>query len=257
MNKIYGKLAKNNIVNNRQLYVPYILSGMMTAALFYVMNFLCKNPGLDRIPGSAALGTILALGVDVIGIFAYIFIFYTNSFISKHRKKELGIYNILGMEKKHIARVLFLETLFVAVCAIGGGLFVGIAFSKLMVMLLYRILRVTETVSFMIYQPGIRSTVIAFGILYLLTFLYNLMQLKLSNPIELLHGSSAGEKEPKAFDDFGRDCLYRNRILYCNYYEKSPAGAFVVLWSSHSGDRRNLFPVYGRKHCLFEASSQK
>ncbi len=197
MNKIYGKLARNNIVNNRQLYVPYILSGMMTAALFYVMNFLCKNPGLDRIPGSAALGTILALGVDVIGIFAYIFIFYTNSFISKHRKKELGIYNILGMEKKHIARVLFLETLFVAVCAIGGGLFMGIVFSKLMVMLLYRILRVTETVSFMIYQPGIRSTVIAFGILYLLTFLYNLMQLKLSNPIELLHGSSAGEKEPK------------------------------------------------------------
>lgn len=76
MNKIYGKLARNNIVNNRQLYVPYILSGMMTAALFYVINFLCGNPGLDRIPGSAALGTILALGVGVIGIFAYIFIFY-------------------------------------------------------------------------------------------------------------------------------------------------------------------------------------
>lgn len=90
MNKIYGKLARNNIVNNRQLYVPYILSGMMTAALFYVINFLCGNPGLDRIPGSAALGTILALGVSVIGIFAYIFIFYTNSFISKHRKRSLA-----------------------------------------------------------------------------------------------------------------------------------------------------------------------
>lgn len=90
--------------------------------MFYLMMFINNNPGLKSIPGSVNLITIMALGVGIITIFAYIFFFNTNSFIIKRRKKEIGVYNILGMEKRHIARVLGLETVFVAMLAIAGGI---------------------------------------------------------------------------------------------------------------------------------------
>lgn len=197
MNNIYAKLAGTNIRNNRQLYLPYILSGIMTVAMFYLMMFINNNPGIDKIPGARNLKMIMELGVGVIAIFSYIFIFYTNSFISKRRKKEIGIYNILGMEKRHIAKVLALETVFVAVITILGGLAAGIVFSKLVLMLLYRILGFDETVMFFITGSGIRATLIVFGILYVLTLIYNLMQITFAKPIELLRGGNVGEKEPK------------------------------------------------------------
>ena len=197
MNNIYVRLAKTNIQNNRQLYLPYIISGIVTVMMFYLMMFINNNPGLKSIPGSANLKTIMALGVGIITIFAYIFIFYTNSFISKRRKKEIGVYNILGMEKRHIARVLGLETVFVAMLVIAGGILSGIIFSKLILMLLYRMLGFQESVSFYIAKAGIAWAVIAFGVLYMLTLLYNLLQIRLANPIELLHGGNVGEKEPK------------------------------------------------------------
>ena len=197
MNKIYVRLAKTNMRNNRQLYVPYILSGLITVAMFYLMTFLSGNEGLAHARGAEMIGRILSFGVGIIGIFSYIFIFYTNSFISKRRKKEIGIYNILGMEKRHIGKVLAIETLYTSVLAIGGGIIGGIIFSKLMLMFLYRILDITTSVSFEISWQGIEYTIVLFGILYFLTFLYNYMQMKLANPMELLRGGNVGEKEPK------------------------------------------------------------
>ena len=198
MNNIYIKLAKNNIKNSLELYIPYILSGVMTVAMTYIMRFLANNEGLSKIPNSASLKTILMLGVAVISIFSYIFIFYTNSFIIKKRKKEIGVYNVLGMEKRHISKLLSVETLFVAVVAIFGGIVIGIVFSKLMLMILYKLLRCSETIVFSASFKQIGYTVIPFIILYILTLVYNLMQIKLANPIELLKGGNVGEKEPKA-----------------------------------------------------------
>lgn len=140
MSNLYLRLAKTNIRNNRQLYLPYLISGIVTVAMFYLMIFINNNPGMKTIPGAANLKMIMSMGVGIIGIFACIFIFYTNSFIIKNRKKEIGVYNILGMEKRHIAKVLGQETFFVAVIAIAGGVLSGIVFSKLILMLLYRML---------------------------------------------------------------------------------------------------------------------
>lgn len=197
MSNIYVRLAKTNIQNNRQLYLPYIISGIVTVMMFYLMMFINNNPGLERIPGATNLKSIMALGVGVVAIFAYIFIFYTNSFIIKRRKKEIGVYNILGMEKRHIAKVLGLETVFVAVIAIAGGILSGIVFSKLILMLLYRMLGFQESVAFFVTKAGITEAILIFGVLYLLTLLYNLLQIRLANPIELLRGGNVGEKEPK------------------------------------------------------------
>ena len=198
MNKVYRKLAFTNIKNNGSLYLPYIISGIVTVAMFYIMMFLNNSKGLEKIYGSSYLTSIMALGVGIIAVFSYIFIFYTNSFIIKRRKKEIGVYNILGMEKRHIAKVMGIETVTVAFIAIIGGIMTGILFSKLSILLLYKILAVKETVKFEINFSTIINTLIVFGILYALTLIYNMMQIKLANPIELLRGGNVGEKEPKS-----------------------------------------------------------
>ena len=198
MNKVYRKLAFTNIKNNGSLYLPYIISGIVTVAMFYIMMFLNNSKGLEKIYGSSYLTSIMALGVGIIAVFSYIFIFYTNSFIIKRRKKEIGVYNILGMEKRHIAKVMGIETVTVALIVIIGGIVTGILFSKLSILLLYKILVVKETVKFEINFSTIINTLIVFGILYALTLIYNMMQIKLANPIELLRGGNVGEKEPKS-----------------------------------------------------------
>lgn len=198
MNKVYRKLAFTNIKNNGSLYLPYIISGIVTVAMFYIMMFLNNSKGLEKIYGSSYLTSIMALGVGIIAVFSYIFIFYTNSFIIKRRKKEIGVYNILGMEKRHIAKVMGIETVTVAFIAIIGGIVTGMLFSKLSILLLYKILAVKETVKFEINFSTIINTLIVFGILYALTLIYNMMQIKLANPIELLRGGNVGEKEPKS-----------------------------------------------------------
>lgn len=165
--------------------------------MFYVMSFLCNNEGLGKVRGAESLAIIFKFGVGFIIIFSYIFLFYTNSFIIKRRKKEIGVYNILGMEKRHLAKVLLVETVYVAAISIICGMALGILFSKFMLMLLYGLVGIKETVEFFVNVNGIILGSIAFGVLYILILLYNLMQIKLANPIELLHGGNVGEREPK------------------------------------------------------------
>lgn len=198
MNKgMYTKLAITNIKNNRQFYFPYLLTGIITVAMFYIMCALESNPGIQSMPGAKDLGLILRLGIGVIGIFAVIFLFYTNSFIIKRRKKELGIYNILGMEKRHIAKILSKEAFFTAIIAIGGGLVTGVLFHKLACMLLYRMIGFHGGITFSFSKKGVMITAILFAIVYLLTYIYDLFQVQLANPIELLQSGNKGEREPK------------------------------------------------------------
>lgn len=194
---MYTKLAITNIKNNRQFYFPYLLTGIITVAMFYIMCALESNPGIQSMPGAKDLGLILRLGIGVIGIFAVIFLFYTNSFIIKHRKKELGIYNILGMEKRHIAKILSKEAFFTAIIAIGGGLVTGVLFHKLACMLLYRMIGFNGGITFSFSKKGVMITAILFAIVYLLTYIYDLFQVQLVNPIELLQSGNKGEREPK------------------------------------------------------------
>ena len=194
---MYTKLAITNIKNNRKFYFPYLLTGIITVAMFYIMCALESNPGIQSMPGAKDLGLILRLGIGVIGIFAVIFLFYTNSFIIKRRKKELGIYNILGMEKRHIAKILSKEAFFTAIIAIGGGLVTGVLFHKLACMLLYRMIGFNGGITFSFSKKGVMITAILFAIVYLLTYIYDLFQVQLANPIELLQSGNKGEREPK------------------------------------------------------------
>lgn len=193
----YSKLALSNMNKHRKTYVPYLLSSIFIIAMFYMMHFISSNPGLKEMSGGESLITLLNLGNYVIGLFSVIFLFYTNSFLIKRRKKEFGLFNILGMEKKHIARIISLETFFVAVLSLVIGLASGILLSKLMFLLLSNLLQFEVPFSYFISFPSIGYTVLLFTGIFILTLLNNLRHIHLAKPIELLRGSQVGEKEPK------------------------------------------------------------
>ena len=176
MKNFYGKLAVTNLKNNRQFYLPYLLAGMVSGIMFYIMCAIRANDGIDAMRGSSALKMVLSMGIFIVGVCAGVFLFYTNGFVMKRRKKELGIYNILGMEKKHIAKVMAWESVILYVITVIGGLVFGILFHKLAAMFLYKLTGLTESIPFMISGKGCLSTVILFGILYILMIVYNFIQ---------------------------------------------------------------------------------
>ena len=193
-NFIYEKLAVTNLKNNRKTYVPYIFTGVLTVMMFYIIDALSGGKGITQ----NTLKICLQYATGVIIVFAVIFLFYTNSFLIKRRKKEIGVYNILGMGKRHIARMMAVETILTAGISILGGLVFGIIFGKLMYLLLLKILHNSVDMQFSVNGTAIVQTVILFAGIFLLTYLYNILQIQLVNPVELLHGGNQGEKEPKS-----------------------------------------------------------
>ena len=193
-NFIYEKLAVTNLKNNRKTYVPYIFTGVLTVMMFYIIDALSRGKGITQ----DTLKICLQYATGVIVVFAVIFLFYTNSFLIKRRKKEIGVYNILGMGKRHIARMMAVETILTAGISILGGLVFGIIFGKLMYLLLLKILHNSVDMQFSVNGTAIVQTVILFAGIFLLTYLYNILQIQLVNPVELLHGGNQGEKEPKS-----------------------------------------------------------
>lgn len=193
-NFIYEKLAVTNLKNNRKTYVPYIFTGVLTVMMFYIIDALSKGKGITQ----NTLKICLQYATGVLIVFAVIFLFYTNSFLIKRRKKEIGVYNILGMGKRHIARMMAIETILTAGISILGGLVFGIIFGKLMYLLLLKILHNSVDMQFSVNGTAIVQTVILFAGIFFLTYLYNILQIQLVNPVELLHGGNQGEKEPKS-----------------------------------------------------------
>lgn len=193
-NFIYEKLAVTNLKNNRKTYVPYIFTGVLTVMMFYIIDALSRGKGITQ----NTLKICLQYATGVIIVFAVIFLFYTNSFLIKRRKKEIGVYNILGMGKRNIARMMAVETILTAGISILGGLVFGIIFGKLMYLLLLKILHNSVDMQFSVNGTAIVQTVILFAGIFLLTYLYNILQIQLVNPVELLHGGNQGEKEPKS-----------------------------------------------------------
>lgn len=193
----YQRLAVINIKKNSKTYLPFIITCICTIAMFYIMHALSINKGLEGASGSESLKSILYLGTIVIGIFSAIFLFYTNSFLIKRRKKEIGLYNVLGLEKRHIAKVLLFENIFTSVFSLAVGLVCGILLNKLMFLVLLRILKFKVSFGFYVSVPSIIKTLILFISIFLGALLSNLVQIRKLKPIELLKGTQHGEKEPK------------------------------------------------------------
>ena len=194
----YPKLAWTGITKNRKIYLPYILTCVGMVLMYYIVSFLSSNATVQSMPGGNEMQAILSEGCIVVAVFSLIFLFYTNSFLMRRRKKEFGLYNILGMGKINIARILFWECLIIAVIALVGGMISGILFSKIGELLMIRILGGNADFSFYISPNTVLQTVCIFGGIFLIILLNALRQIHLSNPLELLRSEAVGEKKPKA-----------------------------------------------------------
>lgn len=194
----YPRLALMNLKKNSQIYFPYLMTSSFTVMMFYLIHSLSVNSGFqyEKI-GSTMLPFVLELGTYVVIIFAFIFLFYINSFMMKRRKKEFALYNILGMEKKHVTFMLFYETLFVGFVSIVLGVLFGVLFSQLMFLSLLKLLHLSSALTFEIPQESLFMTLRIFLPIFILTYIFNVLQITLSKPIELLRGGNAGEREPK------------------------------------------------------------
>ena len=191
----YLSLAVSNIRKNGRFYLPFLLTCLITVAMFYIMCATAANPSL---PGGGSMAFLMALGVIIIGVFSTVFLYYTNSFLIKRRKRELGLYNILGMEKRHIGRVLAWESLLSALISIGGGLVTGIVLNRLMYLLLLRLIHFEDTaMSYYLGAAPLGITAVLFGAIFALLLLSNMAQIRKARPAQLLAGSNVGEREPK------------------------------------------------------------
>ena len=197
--RYYIRLARENIRRNARLYIPYTVTSVLTAAMLYIIVSLSNNPDIRLMPrGSRSIPTIMTFGTYVTMIFAFIFLFYTNSFIMKRRRKEFGLLNILGMEKRHIARLLLTESVYTVVITLVGGLLIGVLLDKLMFLLLTRMIGESAVLGFHFSAEG---ALISAGFMlgtFFLIYLNMLRQIHLAKPVELLSGTNAGEREPKS-----------------------------------------------------------
>lgn len=207
----YPRLAITNIKKNSRIYFPYLLTSSFTVMMFYLIHSLSKNSGfVDEKIGSTMLPFVLELGTYVVIIFAFNFLFYINSFMMKRRKREFALYNILGMEKKHVMFILFYETLFVTFISLVLGILFGILFSQLMFLCLIKLLHLNTALTFEVPMTSLFMTLKIFLPIFSLSYVFNVLQIQLSKPIELLRGGEIGEKEPKVkwlFTIIGFVCL--------------------------------------------------
>ncbi len=195
---LYRKLAYTGIRKNWQIYFPYLLAGAAMVMMFYIVAFLEDSRMVNQLRGGMAITSLLLCGEWMVGLFSVPFLFYTSSSLLKKRKKELGLYNILGMNKGDIRKVLFWETVITSGLAVFSGLFLGIALSKAAELGLVNIMG--EETDFHIYVEWkvVLTTILLYGAVYFLIFLYSMRQVRRNNPVELLKSASVGERPPKS-----------------------------------------------------------
>lgn len=198
MNKgFYLKMAWGNIRKNRNIYLPYLLAASVMTALFYIQGSLCDMVDISGMKGKRMMSSLLGISTPITGIFSLVILFYVNSFVMKQRKKEFGLYNVLGMEKRHLVRLMSVEILLVAVFSLVFGISGGALFSQLFFLIFYKMIRMEADLTMVIPRGAVTETLTLFGILFCLVLLYDIVAVIRTRPVELLKSESQGEREPK------------------------------------------------------------
>lgn len=214
------------------MYIPFVLSCILTIMMYYMVSSLSMNPNMMNMIGGDVMQQILSLGIYVIAVFTVIFLFYTNSFLIKRRKREFGLFNILGMEKKHLSIVIALESMIVFLVSMVLGIGIGILLDKAFYLLIAKMLNASIALGFYISYQSIVNSIILFLIIFLLMYVFSLIQINLSNPIELLHGDQHGEKEPKTkwlLAIIGLICLGTGYYMSVSIQDPVTAFAFFMV----------------------------
>ena len=195
---LYPKIAADGIRKNGRLYVPYFATCILMIAVFYIMHLLGYSDMLKNFEGASTAKDILQLGTIIMAVFGTIFLFYTQSTLIKGRKKEFGLYNVLGMNRVNLGRIIFFESAITWIVSMAGGLLVGIGFSKLAELGFTKLINSSVSYQFTISTDSIATTILVYSIIFLLIYLNTLRQIWFTRTINLIHADKAGEKPPKA-----------------------------------------------------------
>ena len=199
MNKtLYFRLALRNVKNNKSTFLPFSISASAIIAMFYMLYSIYEQVNENMFSGAEQMRIILNLGVAICGIFSVFVLIYTNGFLMKRRSREFGLYSVLGMEKKHITKIVLWEIVIVALGCITAGILAGIALSKLMFMVLLKILNLKTEFAFGVYPKPVLFSIIVFGLIFAIIIFLNSVRVHRLKPVELIRNENAGEKEPKA-----------------------------------------------------------
>ncbi len=200
MNKhlsLLPRMAANNIRKNGQVYFPYLGVSIFAMFTYFVFDLVKSNDIMDTLPRAVYVTMLVGIGFSLLGIIMIPFLYYTNSFLIKRRKKELGLYSILGLEKKHIGIMMLYESLIMYVIVVVSAIVLGLIFSKLIFLLLLNLAKMPVEVEFGISIGAITDTLGFYAFITGLNLLVNLIQVGKANPVELMSDSKRGEKEPK------------------------------------------------------------
>lgn len=195
--KLLPHMAAKGIVTNGTVYYPYIAAVIFAVFTHFVFSSILQNDLMEVLPYKAYAWIILEIGKGLLEWILFFFLLYANSFVIKRRKKEIGLYTLLGLEKKHIGMMLFLENCIVYAVTLAGGILLGAVLSKLLFLLLLRLSNVPLDVDFVFKGKAFTETLVYFGIVFLLLFIGQLWEIGKSRPAELMSGSRKGEKEPR------------------------------------------------------------
>ena len=231
MARLYPGMAFTNIKSNRRTYVPYMISCILTISIYYIICSLASNENLIDLWGGNIIQSYMGFGQIIVSIFAFIFLFYINSFLVKRRRSEFGLYNILGMEKRHIAKVITLETIYTYIIVMVLGILLGILLDKLMYLILSRLLGGGLPLGFYVSGSAMGKSFLFFGVIFLLILLNSMRQIYKANPVELLKSDSTGEREPKAkwfLAALGVACLGSGYFIAVTM--KNPVAAFAFYF---------------------------
>ena len=195
---VYARLAWTGMRKNRRLYLPYLLSCAGMVLMFYILMGLSGSEVLGHMSGGTSSGMILRLGTVVIAVFAVLFLFYTHAFLIRRREREFGLYNVLGMGKGNIARVLLWETAITYGLTTAAGLLLGVALYKLAELGMVRLLGLHITYTLTVSVSSLWQTAVLFAAIHALILLDSLRQLHAVSAVALLRSESVGEKPPRA-----------------------------------------------------------
>lgn len=233
MTRLYPSMAFTNIKKNSRTYIPYMISCTLTISLYYIICSLADNENLSKLWGGDIIVTYMGLGSGIVAVFALIFMFYINSFLVKRRRSEFGLYNILGMEKRHISGIITFETLYTFITVMVLGIFFGILLDKFMYLVLAKMFGGGIPMGFYISTSAIGKCFILFGIIFLLILINSIRQIYKARPVELLRSDNTGEREPKAkwiLALLGAICLAAG--YYIAVTTENPIAAFSMFFAA-------------------------
>lgn len=195
----YPKLAWTGMRSNRKLYLPYLITCISMVAMLYIVGYLSGAEAVRRLPGGQFIQEMLGLGVWIIALFAGLFLLYSSSFLMRRRKKEFGLYNILGMGKGHLGMVVFWETVMTAVISIFAGLFAGMTLSKLAELCIVNIVGGEVDYSLTVSGSSAFVASVVFAVIFMVIMVKSLWQIGRTNAINLMKSENVGEKLPRLY----------------------------------------------------------